>query len=381
VSDPTPTAPAGHEPAIGRGNRLLAEQERTLTLMAHALRAIAAGEMVIVTGDRHSGFVGALVVAADRLTPDQVNFLITEARGPVYATMDAQRLDALGLEVIRPGGANRRRPAIHVPVDYRPGTTTGLSTVDRARTIRALADPDSRAEDFRVPGHVLPIGARAAGVLERPGHTEAAVDLVRLAGLTPAAVTCSILTAAGMTASVQEIGAFANEHGLTVLQIADIAAYRRQREDVIERVGGAVIPIPEGRFLALGYRDRHEMGEHMALVMGDLEQPGPIMVRVHTECLAGDVFDFTGCECGAALRTSIEEIAEHGRGVLLYVRAPGGDRARLRHLEPAMTAALEAADRKAAATAVNGVALSMLKDLGITAARLAREVVSAAPAA
>jgi 3,4-dihydroxy 2-butanone 4-phosphate synthase/GTP cyclohydrolase II len=381
VSDPTPTAPAGHEPAIGRGNRLLAEQERTLTLMAHALRAIAAGDMVIVTGDRHSGFVGALVIAADRLTPDQVNFLITEARGPVYATMDAQRLDALGLEVIRPGGANRRRPAIHVPVDYRPGTTTGLSTVDRARTIRALADPDSRAEDFRVPGHVLPIGARAAGVLERPGHTEAAVDLVRLAGLTPAAVTCSILNAAGMTASVQEIGAFADEHGLTVLQIADIAAYRRQREDVIERVGGAVIPMPEGRFLALGYRDRHEMGEHMALVMGDLEQSGPIMVRVHTECLAGDVFDFTGCGCGAALRTSIEEIAEHGRGVLLYVRAPGGDRARLRHLEPAMTPALEAADRKAAATAVNGVALSMLKDLGITAARLAREVVSAAPAA
>jgi len=381
VSDPTPTAPAGHEPAIGRGNRLLAEQERTLTLMAHALRAIAAGDMVIVTGDRHSGFVGAVVIAADRLTPDQVNFLITEARGPVYATMDAQRLDALGLEVIRPGGANRRRPAIHVPVDYRPGTTTGLSTVDRARTIRALADPDSRAEDFRVPGHVLPIGARAAGVLERPGHTEAAVDLVRLAGLTPAAVTCSILNAAGMTASVQEIGAFADEHRLTVLQIADIAAYRRQREDVIERVGGAVIPMPEGRFLALGYRDRHEMGEHMALVMGDLEQSGPIMVRVHTECLAGDVFDFTGCGCGAALRTSIEEIAEHGRGVLLYVRAPGGDRARLRHLEPAMTPALEAADRKAAATAVNGVALSMLKDLGITAARLAREVVSAAPAA
>jgi 3,4-dihydroxy 2-butanone 4-phosphate synthase/GTP cyclohydrolase II len=381
LSDPTPTEPAGHEPAIGRGNRLLAEQERTLTLMAHALRAVAAGEMVIVTGDRHSGFVGALVIAADRLTPDQVNFLITEARGPVYTTMDAQRLDALGLEVIRPGGANRRRPAIHVPVDYRPGTTTGLSTVDRARTIRALADPDSRAEDFRVPGHVLPIGARAAGVLERPGHTEAAVDLVRLAGLTPAAVTCSILNAAGVTASVQEIGAFADEHGLTVLQIADIAAYRRQREDVIERVGGAVIPMPEGRFLALGYRDRHEMGEHMALVMGDLEQSGPIMVRVHTECLAGDVFDFTGCECGAALRTSIEEIAEHGRGVLLYVRAPGGDRARLRHLEPAMTPALEAADRKAAATAVNGVALSMLKDLGITAARLAREVVSAAPSA
>jgi 3,4-dihydroxy 2-butanone 4-phosphate synthase/GTP cyclohydrolase II len=381
VSDTTPTAPAGHEPAIGRGNRLLAEQERTLTLMAQALRAIAAGEMVIVAGDRHSGFVGALVTAADRLTPDQVNFLITEARGPVYATMDAQRLDALGLEVIRPGGANRRRPAIHVPVDYRPGTTTGLSTADRARTIRALADPDSRAEDFRVPGHVLPIGARAAGVLERPGHTEAAVDLVRLAGLTPAAVTCSILNPAGMTASVQEIGAFADEHGLTVLQIADIAAYRRQREDVIARVGGAVIPMPEGRFLALGYRDRHEMGEHMALVMGDLEQPGPIMVRVHTECLAGDVFDFTGCECGAALRASIEEVAEHGRGVLLYVRAPGGDRARLRHLEPAMTPALEAADRKAAATAVNGVALSMLKDLGITAARLAREVVSAAPTA
>jgi 3,4-dihydroxy 2-butanone 4-phosphate synthase / GTP cyclohydrolase II len=377
VSDPTPTAPSGHEPTVGRGNRLLAEHERTLTLMAQALRAVAAGEMVIVTGDRHLGFVGALVTVADRVTPERVNFFITEARGPVYATMDAQRLDALGLEVIRPAGANRRRPAIHVPVDYRPGTTTGLSTSDRARTIRALADPDSRPEDFRVPGHVLPIGARRAGVLERPGHTEAAVDLVRLAGLTPAAVTCSILNEAGGTASVQEIAAFADQHGLIVLQIADIAAYRRQSEDVIERVDGAVIPTPDGRFLALGYRDPHERGEHMALVMGDLEQPGPIMVRVHTECLAGDVFGFTGCRCGADLRASIEEVADHGRGVLLYIRAPGGDRERLRHLEPAMTPALEAADRKAAATAVNGIAISMLRDLGVTPGRLASEDASA----
>ena len=358
---------------MGRGNELLLEQERTLTLMADALGAIAAGEMVIVTGDRHSGFVGALVTAVDRLTPEHVNFLITNARAPVYVTMDAQRLEALGLEVIRPAGANRRRPAVHVPVDYRPRTTTGLSTADRTATIRALADPASRAEDFRVPGHVLPIGARKAGVLERPGHTEAAVDLVRIAGLSPAAVTCSILSDTGTTASVEQIRTFADHHGLTVLQIADIAAYRRQHEDVIERVGEAVIPTPESRFLALGYRDRYEAGEHLALVSGDLQEPGPIMVRVHTECLAGDVFASRGCECRAYLRASLEELEEHGRGVLLYIRAPGGDRARLRHIEPAIAPELEDADQKAAATAVNGVALSMLKDLGVTADRLALE--------
>ncbi len=358
---------------MGRGNELLVAQQRTLTVMADALRAIAAGEMVIVTGDRHAGFVGALVTAVARLTPEHVTFLITRGRGPVYATMDATLLDTLGLEVIRPGGANRRRPAVHVPVDYRRGTTTGLSSADRTATIRALADPASRSEDFRVPGHVLPIGARPGGVLERPGHTEAAVDLVRMAGLAPAAATCSILTESGTIATLEQIGEFAAEHGLVVLQIADIAAYRRQREDVIDRCGEALLPVPEGRFVALGYRDHYESGEHIALVMGDLQQPEPIMVRVHTECLAGDVFASAGCECGAYLHRSIEEIAEHGRGVLLYVRAPGGDRARLRHLEPAIPGELEDADQKASATAINGVALSMLKNLGITVDHLALE--------
>jgi len=182
-----------------------------------------------------------------------------------------------------------------------------------------------------------------------------------------------MLTERGDTATIEEIRAFASRHRLVVLQIADIAAYRRDTEDVIERVGEAVLPVPAGRFFALGYRDRYEAGEHIALVLGDLQQPAPIMVRVHMDCLAGDVFAFTGCSCGDHLRNSIEEIADHGRGVLLYVRPPGGDRERLRHLEPAIAPDFEDAEQKAAATAANGVALSMLKDLGITADRLALE--------
>jgi 3,4-dihydroxy 2-butanone 4-phosphate synthase/GTP cyclohydrolase II len=257
-----------------------------------------------------------------------------------------------------------------VPVDFRPGTTTGLSASDRAATIRGLVDPGSTSRDFRVPGHVFPIGAREFGVLERPGHTEAGVDLVRMAGCSPAAVTCSILAESGDTANIEEINAFAAERGLMVIKIADVAGYRREREDVVDRVGEAVLPIPEGRFLAIGYADRFETGEHLALVLGELAHDGPVMVRVHTECLAGDAFGSLICDCDKELRRSIDEIAEHGGGVLMYVRSPGGDRRRLRHLEPEVPPALGDLDQQAVDAAVNGVALSMLKDLGVTAERI-----------
>jgi 3,4-dihydroxy 2-butanone 4-phosphate synthase/GTP cyclohydrolase II len=347
---------------------LLSEQRKTRARVNEAVDVLRRGGTVIVVGDRHSGFVGALVTSADLLTTETVNFFISRARGPLYVTIDAEWLAALGLEVIRPHSATLERAAVHVPVDYRIGTTTGLSAADRATTIRALVNPESRAKDFRVPGHVFPIGARKWGVLERPGHTEAAVDLVRMAGRSPAAVTSSILSDEGTTASVEEIAAFAAKHELIVIKIADIAGYRREREEVIDRVGEAFLPVPDGHFLVIGYSDRFEVGEHLALVMGDLQDDGPVMVRVHTECLAGDAFGSLACECGAELHKSIEEITDAGRGVLLYIRSPGGDRARLRHLEPDMAPALEDFDQQAVDAAVNGVALSMLKDLGVTAA-------------
>ncbi len=365
-----------HVPSVARGSELLAEQARTRARVSAAVDALRRGETVIVVGDRHSGFVGALVTAADQITPEIVNLYITRARGPLYVTMDSDRLAELGLELIRPHSATPDRAAVHVPVDFRPGTTTGLSAADRAATIRGLVDPDSTAKDFRVPGHVFPIGARPSGVLERPGHTEAGVDLVRMAGRAPAAVTCSILSESGDTADVDEINAFAAELGLIVIKIADVAGYRREREDVIDRVGEVFLPIPEGRFMAIGYADRFESGEHLALVLGDLGEDGPIMVRVHTECLAGDAFGSLICDCGTELRRSIEEIVEHGRAVLLYVRSPGGDRRRLRHLEPDVAPALGDLDQQAVDAAVNGVALSMLRDLGITAKRIGGDAVS-----
>jgi 3,4-dihydroxy 2-butanone 4-phosphate synthase/GTP cyclohydrolase II len=368
--EPIPSGVGRHAPNTARGSDLLTEQAGTRARVAEAVEALRRGETVIVVGDRHSGFVGALVTAADLITPEIVNFYITHARGPLYVTMDSGRLLELGLELIRPHSATPDRAAAHVPVDLRPGNTTGLSARDRAATIRGLVDPSRTSRDFRVPGHVFPLGARQWGVLERPGHTEAGVDLVRIAGRSPAAVTCCILSESGDTANIEEINAFAAARGLIVIKIADVAGYRREREDVIARVGEAFLPIPEGRFLAVGYSDRFEPGEHLALVLGELGANGPIMVRLHTECLAGDAFGSLTCDCDRELRRSIGEIAEHGRGVLLYVRAPGGDRRRLRHLEPEVTPALGDLDRQAVDAAVTGVALSMLKDLGVTAERI-----------
>lgn len=354
------------------GRELLAEQQRTSGLVDEAVRAVARREKVIIAGDRHSGYVGVLVAPVYDLTPETVNFLITHGRGQIYAMLEAGRLDALGLELMRPREATQR-PAMRVPVDHVASTTTGLSAADRTATIRALADPASSGDDFRVPGHVFPIGARPGGVLERPGHTEAAVDLMHMAGLPPAVVACSILADDGTTAGPAEIRDFATEHGMTVIRIADIAGYRREQEDVIERVGECVLPIPEGRFLAVGYRDRFEPGEHVALVHGDFHDPGPVMVRVHAECLAGDVFGIHVCECRAHLKSSIDEIVEHGCGVLLYVRPPGGEPARFRHIEHAADQTHAAEDANALEAAVNGVALSVLRDLGITADRLVSE--------
>jgi 3,4-dihydroxy 2-butanone 4-phosphate synthase/GTP cyclohydrolase II len=349
---------------------LLAEQRKIGARVAEAEAVLKRGGTVIVVGDRHSGFLGALVTPAELITAETVNFFITHARGPLYATVDSNRLAELRLEVIRQHSATRDR-ALHVPLDIRTGTTTGLSAGDRAATIRALANPASTAIDFRVPGHVFPIGAERWGVLERPGHTEAAVDLVRMAGLFPAAAAAAMMSTSGEIAGIDEIEAFASQHRLCVIKIGDIAGYRREREQVIDRVGEALLPTREGRFLAIGYADRFEPGEHLALVAGDLTEDGPIMVRIHIECLAGDAFGATVCECKAELQASVEELAEHGRGVLLYLRSPGGDRGRLRHLEPEMAPALSQLDQETVDGAVSGVALSMLKDLGVTRDRLA----------
>jgi 3,4-dihydroxy 2-butanone 4-phosphate synthase/GTP cyclohydrolase II len=367
------TAANRHVSTLRRGGDLLAEQRRSRVLVSRAVSAIARGQPVIVTGDRRASFVPALVAGVDRITPPALNFMITHGRGPLFAALEAARLEGLGLELIRPHARGDENDPVHVPVDHRAGTTTGLSAADRVATVRALADPASRPGDFRVPGHVFPVGARAGGVLEQLGHTEAAVDLARLGGLSRAALTCPILAEDGTMATLDQTHAFAAHHGLVVLQIADIATYRRDVELVVERVGQASLPIPEGRFLAVGYSDRYERGEHMALIVGELRDPGPVMIRVHADCLSGDVFGSLICGCRAELQRSIEEIAEHGRGVLIYIRTPGGDRGRLRHLDPALDPALLEADRKAAATAISGVALSMLKDLGVTSRRLAGE--------
>jgi 3,4-dihydroxy 2-butanone 4-phosphate synthase/GTP cyclohydrolase II len=262
-------------------------------------------------------------------------------------------------------GPDRR--AIYVPVDVRAGTHTGFSAADRAATIRALIDPVSAPDDFRIPGHVTPIGCRTGGVLERAGHTEATVDLMRLAGRTAAAVVCPLLAPTGDAATPEDACRFAADHGFPLVWIEDIVRYRRWLEDVIERVGETLLPLPEGRFRAIGYRDPYVRGEHMALVLGDLDGSPSVAVRVHTECLGGDALGFAGCGCRAHLHESMREISDLGTGVLLYLRAAGGDAARLRHVF-----ALAGPDKVPDIGRPNdGVAISILRDLGVEADRAA----------
>lgn len=329
-----------------------------------ATDAVRSGGMVVVTGERDVGYRAAAVRSVDGLTATAVNELLARARGPLYVTLQEERLDELRLAVIRSTDSGPEQRAIHVPVDVRHGTTTGLSAADRAATIRALVDPESTPGDFRIPGHVTPIGCRKGGVLERAGHTEATVDLVRLAGRTPAAVVCPILGPSGDVATPDDARAFAGAHGLPLVDIAEIASYRRWIEDIIERVGETLLPLPEGRFRAIGYRDPYVHGEHMALVLGDLEGGRRIQVHVHTECLAGDALGYLGCGCRDALHASMAQVSDAGTGIILYLRTPGGDAARLRHLTEA------AGDPDTGGHPPNdAVAISILRDLGVDADR------------
>jgi 3,4-dihydroxy 2-butanone 4-phosphate synthase/GTP cyclohydrolase II len=342
------------------GNALLAALAGVDQRVGAAVDAIARGRVAVVTGLRHDEFQGGLVAAAQAIDAPTVNFLLRHGRGPLYVALDAPRLDALDLELVRPRTAGPGRPAVRVPVDVADGTTSGISAADRAATIRALVDEERGAADFRVPGHVHPIAARASGVLERAGHTEAAADLVRLAGGPPAAVVSLILNDDGATASAGEVRTFALEHGLAVLDIADVVAYRRAHEDVIVRGGETLLPIVAGTFRAFGYRDPFEPGEQFALVHAEARDGVAPLIRIHLECMLGDVFRSGGCDCAAALDASIDAVTRAGHGAILYLRSPDGDAGRLRHL----TGEPRVADLRQQ-LAIDGVALSILRDLGL----------------
>jgi 3,4-dihydroxy 2-butanone 4-phosphate synthase/GTP cyclohydrolase II len=289
-----------------------------------AIAQIAAGRPVVVVDDADRENEGDLIFAAELATPELVAFMVRYTSGYICAPLTEDEADRLELPPMYHTNQDRRGTAYTVTVDAREGVSTGISAADRAHTIRLLAGADTRPADLARPGHVVPLRARAGGVLRRAGHTEASIDLARLAGLRPAGVLCELVNDDGTMMRLPELDKFRAEHGLTLISIADLIAYRRRTEKQVEQVAEARLPTPHGVFKAFGYRTEHDPSEHVALVYGDLGDGQDLLVRVHSECLTGDVFGSLRCDCGPQLQAALARVAAEGRGVVLYVRGHEG---------------------------------------------------------
>lgn len=283
---------------------------------------IKAGRMVIITDDENRENEGDLVLAAANVTPEAITFMATHARGLICAPLTAERAAEINLST----PASLSDPfgtAFTQSVDARKGTTTGISAFDRARTVRTLIDPAASAADFVSPGHLFPLIARPGGVLRRAGHTEAAVDLARLAGLTPAGVICEIMNDDGTMARIPQLDEFRKKHNLKWGTVAELIAYRRRHEHLIIRGESARLPTVFGEFRVTPFRTKVDSFEHLALVYGDVKDKEKVLVRVHSECLTGDVFGSARCDCGEQLHAAMRQIVENGSGVIVYLRQEG----------------------------------------------------------
>jgi 3,4-dihydroxy 2-butanone 4-phosphate synthase / GTP cyclohydrolase II len=299
---------------------------RGLDTIERAVADIAAGKAVVVVDDEDRENEGDLVFAAEKATPELMAFTIKHTSGYVCVPMTSADLDRLELPLMVTTNQERMRTAYTVTVDAREGVTTGISAADRAHTVRVLADPATTPYDLTRPGHVNPLRALEGGVLRRAGHTEAAVDLCRMAGLAPVGVICEIVSEQddhGM-ARLDELKEFAAQHDLAIISIADLIAWRRRTEKQVERVAEAQIPTAHGVFRAVGYQSTLDGTDHVALVQGDIGDGQDVLVRVHSECLTGDVFGSRRCDCGPQLDAALKAVAEEGRGVVLYVRGHEG---------------------------------------------------------
>jgi len=288
-----------------------------------AVRRIRAGKMIIVVDDAERENEGDLVFAAEKATADMVNFAVKHGRGILCSPMAPEIADRLGLRLMVNENTAKFGTPFTESVDARRGTTTGTSAFDRARTLRVMADPRTRSADLVRPGHVFPLRAVPGGVLRRAGHTEAAPDLCVMAGLHPVAAVCEILREDGHMARLPDLERFAREHRLGILTIQDLIAHRRKKEMLVRRLVSVPLPTPEGRFQLHLYESRLEGDHHVALVKGRIPGRGPVLVRVHSQCLTGDVFGSQRCDCGTQLHAALRAIARRGRGVLLYLRQEG----------------------------------------------------------
>ena len=288
-----------------------------------ALEDIAAGKMIVVVDDEDRENEGDLVMAAEFVTPDAINFMTRQAGGWICLTLTPERCDELGLELMSLKNESAHETPFTVTIEAREGVTTGISTADPATTIATAVDPAKGRADIVVPGHVHPLKARDGGVLERTGHTEASVDLARLAGCTPAGLICEIQNEDGSMARVPDLQAYSFKHGLKLVTIADLIAYRRRHDKLVERVVSTRLPTAFGDFDVVGYRSLLDDKHHVALVKGDVSGTDDVLVRVHSECLTGDVFHSLRCDCGEQLESALAMIEQEGRGVLLYLAQEG----------------------------------------------------------
>jgi len=294
-----------------------------LSKIAEAIEDIKQGRFVIIVDDQGRENEGDLALAAEKVTTQAVNFMAKHARGLICLPVTGERLDELGVPQMVDRNTSQFTTAFSISVDAKHGVTTGISAADRAKTIRVMVDPQTRPEDLARPGHIFPLRAREGGVLVRAGHTEAIVDLARLAGLYPAGVICEIMNEDGSMARRPELEAMADSFGIKMISVSDLIAYRRRHEKLVHRVAEAKLPTKYGEFTAIAYRSDIDPDEHLALVMGDIHNREPVLVRVHSECLTGDVFGSLRCDCGEQIGLAMESIAKEGRGVFLYMRQEG----------------------------------------------------------